>query len=145
MANNIKWKDVLLASCNWAEKRFNLKLELDGDIVDEVADSLEKSLKLTDLDQPNVAKIAGHTVFWIRKLKPVHHKDSSPNKLLAINEVIGVRLGFSICRKYFDDHADPAPNKVHTRLLSDLVKSLRAHSHSPHSTALLFEQIFTCR
>lgn len=87
---------------------------------------------------PNVAKVAGHVVFWIRKLKPVSHSAGSVNKLLTINEVIGILVGVSICQHYFDDHSK-AQIRFSDRIMKDWASSLRNHSHSPHSCAISFE------
>lgn len=121
------------------ERVCDLKLEIDADILKEISEQADGTLDQLNMNtMPNVAKVAGHVTFWIRKLKPVTHAKNSKNKLLTINEVIGILVGVGICQTYFDDKSKTGfsfPN----RIMKDWAMSLRSHSHSPHSCAIAFE------
>ena len=137
--NNIDWEAALHDGCALAEHSLNLSLTIDRDIVREIAAEAEKTLAgLQMTSSPNVAKIAGHVAFWIRKLKPIAHAADSPHRFLAVNELVGILVGMGICRSYFDDTRKETV-ELPKRVMNDWIASLRHHSHSPHSCALMFE------
>lgn len=150
MIGNVKWEDLIFRACDTAETLFEIALEIDTDIVQELSEEIKRTIEQIGLNRPNVAKIAGHIVFWIRKLKPIHHSAQSENKYLAINEWVAVVVGIAVCRIYFDDNCIDQDNatktvKTHSRLFNDFVGSLRVHSHSPSSSTITFESLFTER
>ncbi len=135
----IDWQKVLTDATDVCERRFGLFLVIDADIVGEIAVQANSSLAALNMNtMPNVAKVAGHVAFWIRKLKPVFHGEGSANKLLTINEVVGILVGVGICRRYFDEKAKKNFT-LPDRIMKDWSMSLRNHSHSPHSCAISFE------
>jgi hypothetical protein len=135
----INWDLVLGDVADLCEREYDVKLEIDRDVVREIGVQTEITLEALKMDtMPNVAKVAGHVAFWIRKLKPIIHASDSPHKLLTINEVVGILVGVGICRHYFDDHSR-VPFNISKRVMQDWALSLRKHSHSPHSCAIAFE------
>ncbi len=64
------------------------------------------------------------------------------NKFLAINELVGLLVGLSISRRYFDDHSKEKFT-IPSRILTDWTSSFRVNSHSPHSSAIAFELLTT--
>ena len=140
---HIHWKNVLFEIAGELEPRFMLKLNIDSDVVEEMEHHLRRTLSHLSLGtRPNVAKIAGHVSFWIRKLKPISFSEDSPNKLLVINELVAVLVGGGICARYFDD-TSKSSFVLSKRLLYDWSSSLRFNSHSPHSCAITFEMLAT--
>jgi len=140
--NNINWIVLLKDMCEFAEDRFDVELVIDKDIVQEVEIMTKDTINSFNLEYPNVAKVASVIAFWIRKLKPIYHMETSKNKFLAINELIGLLVGLSICRNYFDDLSKDN-FRISSRVLSDWVNSFRKNSHSPHSSVISFELLTT--
>ena len=137
----IDWQKVFFDHATWIEEKFNLDLQIDATILNELATGIEGAVtKVYDIEAPNTAKLAGVIVFWIRRLKPVSHAPTSPMKYLYVNELLAYIIGFSICKKYYQVNAYQG---LHTRLRHDFIHSLRYHSHSPSSVAILFESLFT--
>ncbi|MBF0236682.1 MAG: hypothetical protein HQM12_03170 [SAR324 cluster bacterium] len=68
MSDSINWQEVIIEACSWAESQFGTKLVVDSDIINEIQIMSEASLQSYHPVKPNVAKIAGHIAFWIRKL-----------------------------------------------------------------------------
>ena len=139
---NINWINIFQEMCEFAEDKFEIELFIDKNIVEEIEIMVEETLNSFNLDNPNVAKIASVLAFWIRKLKPISHKSTSKNKFLAINELVGLLVGLSICRKYFDDYSQEK-FRISSRVLTDWVNSFRRNSHSPHSSVISFELLTT--
>jgi len=140
--NNIDWIVIFQDMCGFAEDKFDTELIIDKNIIEEIEIMVEDTLNSFNLDNPNVAKTASVIAFWIRKLKPIFHKSSSKNKFLAINELVGLLVGLSICRNYFDDFSKDK-FRISSRVLSDWVNSFRRNSHSPHSSVISFELLTT--
>jgi len=140
--NNIDWIVIFQEMCTFAEEKFGIKLIVDKNIIEEIEIMVEDTLDSFYLDNPNVAKTASIIAFWIRKLKPIFHSSNSKNKFLAINELVGLLVGLSICRNYFDDFSKEK-FKISSRVFSDWVNSFRRNSHSPHSSVISFELLTT--
>lgn len=139
VTQQVKWAPILESACALVEKRNDIVLMIDVDVVAEISIRVAETLKQLNMSTlPNVAKVAGHVAFWIRKLKPLAHAPESRNKLLTANEVVGVLVGVGICQQYFDDTAR-SKFRMPDRIMRDWVSSLRNHSHSPHSCAIAFE------
>jgi hypothetical protein len=114
---------------------------IDDDIVEELEAQAIETLKSFKKSSPNLAKTAGSIAFWIRKLKPISHAETSPNKYLAINELAGLHVGVAICSLFYDDSTRTDFHKLSPRVVHDWAYSLRRHSHSPQSTVVAFELI----
>lgn len=86
-------------------------------------------------------KFAGIVCFWIRKLKPFSTDNSAYNRF--INETLAFLVayffifGYQKKSKKNDYHAP----KITPNYLHDIIKSLRYNSHSPNSTAFIFESL----
>ncbi len=138
---SIDWSSILGEIAEALEKRFGLAIVIDSDIVEEIKCQLNRTLEKLSLDtKPNVAKVAGHVAFWIRKLKPISHSADTPHKLLLINELVAILVGSSICCRYFDDSSSVAV-KLPVRILFDWASSFNLNSHSPHSCSIAFEML----
>ena len=135
---DIDWVAILVAACKSVEDQYDIKLDIDTDLIKELDDYIEYSLASYDMDSPNAAKVAGHVCFWLRRFKPITHESSSRAKYFAVNEEVALFVGLSICDQYFDDHRAETFN-IDMRVLKDWVSSLRYNSHSPHALALSFE------
>ena len=140
--NNIDWIVIFQEMCTFAEEKFGIELIVDKNIIEEIEIMVEDTLDSFYLDNPNVAKTASIIAFWIRKLKPIFHSSNSKNKFLAINELVGLLVGLSICRNYFDDFSKEK-FRISSRVFSDWVNSFRKNSHSPHSSVISFELLTT--
>jgi hypothetical protein len=139
ITDRFDWSQVLFDATTLCERSNDVKLCIDRDIVKEISEKANASLAALNMQTiPNVAKVAGHVAFWIRKLKPIYHAADTPNKLLTCNEVIGILVGIGICQRYFDDHSKQGIH-LSSRVAKDWAASLRTHSHSPHSCAIAFE------
>jgi hypothetical protein len=152
---NLNWVDILNATATLAENRFNTHLIIDYAIVDEIKPNIEKTLRGFNKEEPNLAKIAGCTTFWIRQLKPVfidptYHTllNNSPQdreQYLAINEWIALWTGIAICDVKNTPTKDLTSSPLLTfsaltdRVFHDWVISLRQNAHSPHGTVVAFE------
>lgn len=137
MLNQVDWMVPLGRAVATLEQKFTIKLTLDSDVVGEVASHLNRTVSQIPMNtDPNVAKIAGHVAFWIRKLKPIGYDESQlqTNKLLNVNELAALLVGAAICRKKFKSDL-----RLHNRIFFDWASSLRVNSHSPSSCAIAFE------
>lgn len=138
-SKHIDWEAVLFEAAKLCEDMYAVHLDIDKDVLKEIGVQTEESLLALNMTSlPNVAKVAGHAAFWIRKLKPITHAPESQHRLLTINECIAVIVGIGICRNYLDDHSKYHFN-LPVRVMEDWIMSLRKHSHSPHSCAITFE------
>lgn len=136
---NINWFAVLYEEAAKIEKEAAVKIDISKPICLEVGRLIEDHLTATGLERPNVAKIAGQVAFWIRKLKPLSLSKDTPNFLLTLNELAGLRIGLAICNTYKDDQSKPKKIFLPSRIFLDWVNSFRYHSHSPHSSMISFE------
>ncbi len=86
---NVNWEPIFDKVSSDLEEKFNISIEIDLQILEEINGAIKISLKGYSMSNPNIAKIAGHVVFWIRKLKPIHHSNNEnvKHKLLIINEL----------------------------------------------------------
>lgn len=140
--HHIQWEPIFERLCRRLERRWECTFAIDREILIEVADKTQATLAgLNDTSVPNVAKVAGHVSFWIRKLKPISYAAQSPatGKFLAINEYVGLMVGLGICHEYLDDSRKAFFQDPPSRILRDWVVSFRVNSHSPHSTQIAFE------
>lgn len=136
---HINWVGVMNEAAALCEHTYGVALEIDLDVIREISLKANETLSALNMNTlPNVAKVAGHVAFWIRKLKPISHARNSTNKLLTINEVTGILVGVGICNRYFDDRSRKH-FRLPDRIMKDWASSLRNHSHSPHSCAIAFE------
>ena len=114
---NIDWFAILRKEAATIEEQTRVKIDISKPICQEVGRLIGDNLTAIGLQQPNVAKIAGQVAFWVRKLKPLSLSRDTPNFLLTLNELAGLRIG----------------------IFRDWVNSFRYHSHSPHSSMISFE------
>ncbi len=136
---HVDWNAVFVRVVGEVESHYGLKLFIDATTIREVGERAGLSLESLNMDSvPNVAKVAGHVAFWIRKLKPVSFAPDSPNHLTVVNELVSLLVGVAICRTYFDDRSKGSFD-IPPRILFDWVGSMRFNSHSPQSTAISFE------
>ncbi|MBF0426743.1 MAG: hypothetical protein HQL66_13090 [Magnetococcales bacterium] len=138
MSGPMSWRDLFGEVAGDFERKCKLALMIDDDVINELIKRVQGTLSGYNLDRPSPAKIAGHLSFWIRKLKPISFDPRCDRKYLAVNEMVGILLGLAICRRFGKGNFALPPARVR----SDWVRSLRFHSHSPHSTALMFEMMF---
>lgn len=136
---NIDWFAILHAEAARIEKEAAVKIDISKAVCQEVGRLIADHLAATGLERPNVAKIAGQVAFWIRKLKPLSLSPDTPNYLLTLNELAGLRIGLAICNTYKDDQSKAREILLPSRIFRDWVNSFRYHSHSPHSSMISFE------
>ncbi|MEA3314667.1 MAG: hypothetical protein U9Q30_02260 [Campylobacterota bacterium] len=136
--HNINWSPILTEIAEYCENRFQTALVIDTDVLQEVELMAGITLDNFKITNPNVAKIASSIAFWIRKLKPIYFDENAQNKFLAINELVSLLVGLSICKRYFDDSSN-TEFKISKRILNDWTSSYRINSHSPHSSTIAFE------
>ncbi len=136
---NIQWYDVLRFVTTHIEKSHHVKILIDEIIVYDVGRQIQEHLDSIGLEKPNIAKIAGQVAFWIRKLKPLYITQDSPNKLLTVNELVGLHVGLALCIQYKDDNSKVDPVRLPPRIFHDWVIGFRYHSHSPYSAMTSFE------
>lgn len=141
MIANIEWTVILNHVVTHFEQQFDLKLVIDEDIVKEIEAEAAHTIETYKKARANVAKIAGSVAFWIRKLKPISHDETSEQKYLAINELVGLYVGIGICSHYFDDSSRADFDRIDQRVIQDWAYSMRRNSHSPQSTVIAFEII----
>ena len=85
-------------------------------------------------------KLAGIICFWVRKLKPFSVAgDEEANRF--VNEAIALYTGIYFVYGYGKDTGKTALPKINGAYIHDLIKSLRYNSHSPNSTAFVFESL----
>jgi hypothetical protein len=143
--NNVDWHKILIQIAIDISTRLDLKIFVEDYILKEIEDRVYDSLRGLHIPRPNVAKIAGVVAFWVRKLKPFSYdadETASGNKFHALNELIAIEAGISICNSYKDDYSR-VEFSLDKRLLLDWLHSLRFHSHSPHSSMFAFELLTT--
>lgn len=117
-------------------------LTLDRDIVREIAERARETVGSYNKDSPNVPKIAGHIAFWIRKLKPVAFEPDAREKFLAVNELASLYVALAFCDQYHQKRSrdyKSVVSRLPPRVIVDWATTMRFHSHSPHSTAMIFE------
>lgn len=144
MISEIDWERFLFAVLELAEHQLGCPdtLTLDRDIVREIAERAKETVGSYNKDSPNVPKIAGHIAFWIRKLKPVGFEPRASEKFLAVNELVSLYVALAFCDQYHErrsQHHRAVIYRIPPRVVVDWATTMRFHSHSPHSTALLFE------
>nr|CRH06591.1 Protein of unknown function [Candidatus Magnetococcus massalia] len=135
MMSHLDWRAILSEIANSLGEKYDLHLDIDVQVVEEIEAHVGRTMTEYGLN-PNIAKLAGHATFWIRKLKPISHRDTSPSRNLAINEEVSVIVGLALCRRF-----GPRSFSIEPKVLYDWVVSLRAHSHSPHGSTLVFEML----
>lgn len=77
-------------------------------VLQKIEDRINHTLKNMDIGNPNVAKVAGIVMFWVRNLKPFSYAPDAAaksSKLRPLNEHIGMQAGLAICRTYKDYHS----------------------------------------
>ncbi len=139
--HNVNWEVIIQEMADFCEQKFDTKLLIDRTILAEVEAMVEDTLRGFQISTPNIAKVASSLAFWIRKLKPISYDyaQGAQNHFLAINELVGLLVGLSICVRYYDDDSAPESLPIPTRILTDWVHSYRVNSHSPHSSVIAFE------
>ncbi len=66
------WQAVLSDAATLCERAYGVSLTIDRDILREISEQAEGTLLQLNMSTlPNMAKVAGHVAFWIRKLKPI--------------------------------------------------------------------------
>lgn len=139
MSRRVDWYAVLRREAELVEKSLGVLLHIDRVAIDEIDEMSEKTLVGFNQNKPSVAKVAGNVVFWIKKLKPVSRQPDSDNDYRLINELVAILVGVGICNLHYSGTA----NALHMppQTLNDLAASLRYHSYSPNSVAMIFESL----
>ena len=137
--NNVNWQPILIHAVEHIESIAKVNLVVSEVITLEINKRIKDCLSGTGLARPNVAKIAGQVAFWIRKLKPIHIAETSPNYYLLVNEHASLLVGLSICNTYKDDTSKSIDIFLPPRIFSDWILSFRYNSHSPNSSMTSFE------
>lgn len=139
MIGTVDWYGILMHEAEIIEDTLQLKLVVNQPVVDELEEMAMKTLATFNQTKPSAAKIAGNVVFWIKKLKPVHTAQNSPNEFLLVNELLAVMVGIGICN--LPTILPPTSVTMSEPTMNDLIASLRYHSHSPNSLAMFFEAL----
>ena len=144
MISEIDWERFLFAVLDMVEHQLGCPdtLLLDRDIVREIAERAKETVGSYNKDRPNIPKIAGHIAFWIRKLKPVSFSPDTTEKFLAANELVSLYVALAFCDQYHrrrSEHHRAIIYRLSPRVILDWATTMRFHSHSPHSTAMIFE------
>jgi hypothetical protein len=86
-------------------------------------------------------KMGGIICFWLRKLKPFQVlDDSAVNRF--VNEAIAFYPGYYfVCGCNSKKPKNFTPPKVTATFIHDFIQSLRYNSHSPNSSAFVFESL----
>lgn len=137
MSIDVDWYLILKRQADLIEKKFDLKLTIDLVTIDEIDEMAKKTLASFNQNKPSVAKVAGNVAFWIKKLKPLNRASDSSNDYRVINELAAVLVGAGICNTL--GHRSNV--EMSAQMLNDLVSSLRYHSYSPNSVAMIFESL----
>jgi hypothetical protein len=137
---NIDWNAILKWAADNIERKFRIELNINRKIVDEIDTMAEKTLEGFNQKTPSVTKVAGNAVFWIKKLKPLNRvpDKGSGDDYLLINELAAVLVGVGICNMH---HYQGVVHKMKGHMVKDMVASLRYHSYSPNSIAMIFESL----
>lgn len=138
MIGNIDWARLVKPICGAVEREFNVKLKVDTDALMELGAIAAKTTGRYEIAHPNPAKVAGHVVFWFRRIKPLSYADDTPAKCFAVNELAALWLGLAICNTHRGDESK-AVLRLPPRIAKDWMASLRYNSHSPHALAMAFE------
>lgn len=147
------------------EQQFGWRVIANPAVLEECAVKAAETLgQVQGVAHPNTLKIAGHYAFWLRKLKPFSlyvrdevrrlldalgcrgaaldlppsHQAAGGQKDLLVNELIAVFVALSVVRAY---RTDGAAMRINQAMINDWLMSLRHHSHSPSSLALLLEAL----
>lgn len=117
---------------NWLAKKFTVKLHLNVRVLDECYELATQTLNsFRQPKYPSAGKIAASQCYWVKKLKPFSLTKETTGENLVVNETCAVLLALSILNK----------SNTNPEFISDLAGTLRIHSHSPHSLALVFEAL----
>jgi len=135
---------IIHLSAEHLSKKYNLDIDVDINVLSEVISLIcvtVNNFKL--LSNPNIAKIAGTTVYLIKKFKPFHCKNK--NSPIFLNEFLAIHIGINLCELLCDDTSNESlnkiPNKAFKRILKDLISGLRYHQYSNHSLISIMELI----
>jgi hypothetical protein len=138
MIGNINWMVLVNPICKSIEHEYNVKLKVDIDALMELGAIAAKTIGGYDIRHPNPAKVAGHIVFWFRRIKPLSFSDDTPAKCFAVNEMTALWLGLAICNTHRGNESKEVL-RLPPRIAKDWIFSLRYNSHSPHALATAFE------
>lgn len=131
------------------EKVFQCKVSVDVAVLDESVSRVESSpMVFPSSEAPegydlSSFKMGGMYCFWLRKLKPFSVAASDAESVysrLFVNEVIAFLVGYYLIYGFQVKKTSPCP-KITSRYFNDLITSFRYNSHSPNSTALIFESL----
>lgn len=139
---NIDWSNVLKETVTSIEEQTGIKIIIEQRVIDEIDESIQTFFSNAGLTRPNVYKVAAIVAFWIRKLKPIMIHPDSVGYYVWLNELVALKVGLAVCERYFDD-AGKKQLAINQRVLKDWVLSWRYHSHSPHSSIIAFEMLFS--
>ena len=140
---NINWYPFFINEIKIIESKFDVKINVNYDIIHEIQYCVEDSISRLALSNPNVAQSAGYLVFWINKLKPLSRSNNSKNKYKFMNERSAFVTGLFICNWYKDDSSMENNLKIPSRVVNNIIKGLRYNIYSPESLVELFE-IYYC-
>jgi hypothetical protein len=142
MSEQIDWYAIIKEMADKLEKKFRIGLNVNRTIVDEIDTMAAKTIEGFNQKTPSVTKVAGNAVFWIKKLKPLNRVPGkgSGDDYLLINELASILVGVGICNMH---HSKGAFRKmsIDGHMVKDMAASLRYHSYSPNSIAMIFESL----
>lgn len=143
-------KRMILNATEKFEERFMCGVQIDTFIFEESIIRALKSQKTAyeSSDAPNgynidSFKMAGLLCFWLRKLKPFTVVSGDMKEKRIVNEAIAFLTGFNLIIGYLgkNDSNFTRP-KIPASFFNNIILSFRYNSHSPNSTAFIFESIF---
>jgi hypothetical protein len=140
MRGQVDVRAVLEEVTSHIETSFGVVLDIDQVTVTEIGTRATITLEGFNQKNPSTTKMAGNYVFWIKKLKPLslvysrHQRDD----YRILNELAALLVGVGICKKYY---RPDITSKVTHAMLLDMASSLRYHSYSPNSIAMIFESL----
>ena len=140
---NIDWYTIFIAEIALFEHRFDIKVNIDEDIIYEIKSCVEDPRLGLAILNPNIAQITGYLVFWINELKPLSRSNDSKTKYNFINERIALMTGLRICsynkrKKYVKNNLE-----IPKIIFKSIITNLRYNIYSPESLINLFE-VYYC-
>lgn len=120
------------------------EITTDISVLDEcfykVEESLAKYFESSETYDPSSYKISGVVCFWLRKLKPFS-VDEEPEQHRFVNEMIAFLTGYYLTYWFQTSMGGAHKPKISDTYFNDIVASFRYNSHSPNSSAFIFESL----
>lgn len=142
----INYKDATSKATEQFEQLFMCGVQIDTFILEEAIVRALKSQKT--VYEANVVynidsfKMAGLLCFWLRKLKPFRVVSGSTGENKTVNEAIAFLTGIRLVIGYRSKNGkSPKIPNLTPSFIHNIILSLRYNSHSPNSTAFIFESM----